>query len=268
MNIKEYIESGVLELYVAGTLSSEEKKVVESYAMQYPEVREEIRSIEKAFETYAMTHAKTPSDQVLSKILTELNIDGNEKEESEKVIKLKHSVTKTLPIIKYLAYAATALLFISGGLNIYYYNKYQDTQSQLVALQGDKEMLANQRELLQASYDQIAAEMNIMKNPANIAVTMKGLPIEPTAIATVYWNKSTGDVHLNINNLPVPPQGKQYQLWALKDGKPIDAGIFDMKTQLQTMKNIIAADAFAVSLEPAGGSVSPTMELIYLLGNV
>ena len=28
--------------------------------------------------------------------------------------------------------------------------------------------------------------------------------------------------------LPAPPSGKQYQLWALKDGNPIDMGVFDV----------------------------------------
>jgi anti-sigma-K factor RskA len=266
VNIKEYIESGVLELYIAGSLSAQEKQEVETYAMQYPEIKQELNAIEQAFEGYAMQHTKKPSDKVLDNILSQLHLQKDEMKPLGKVVKMKTYQTSSL--LKYIAYAAIALLFISGGLNIYYYNKYQDTQGQLFALQGEKNMLANQRDLLKAGYNQLADEMNIMKDPANIKVTMKGLPIQPDAIATVYWNNTSGQVYLNINSLPVPPEGKQYQLWALKDGKPIDAGVFDMKTNIQSLKNIQAADAFAVTLEPAGGSVSPSLEFLYVVGNV
>lgn len=268
MNINEYIESGVLELYVAGTLSASEKQEVESYAAKYPEVKKEIQEIEFALESYAQLHAKKPSDSVRKNIFSQLELDTIEQRSTGKVVKMNPSTSGASGLLKYLAYAAIALLFISGGLNIYYYNRYHQTQDELVALQGEKDMLAKQRETLQAHYDQLASEMNIVKDPANLTVTMKGLPIEPEAIATVFWNRNTGNVHLNINNLPAPPQGKQYQLWALKDGKPIDAGVFDMKSTMQTMKNITAADAFAVTLEPAGGSVSPSLDLLYVLGNV
>ena len=55
---------------------------------------------------------------------------------------------------------------------------------------------------------------------------------------------------------------------AFKDGKPIDAGVFDINGKLQRMNNIEGADAFAVTLEPKGGSVGPTMDQLYLVGGV
>ena len=47
MNSREYIESGILELYVFGKLSDEEIAEVNQMANQYPEVKEEITAIEK-----------------------------------------------------------------------------------------------------------------------------------------------------------------------------------------------------------------------------
>ena len=38
MDVKEYIASGKLELYVAGALSTEENLEVQHYAIQYPEI--------------------------------------------------------------------------------------------------------------------------------------------------------------------------------------------------------------------------------------
>ena len=78
---------------------------------------------------------------------------------------------------------------------------------------------------------------------------------------------------LNVDNLPMPPSDKQYQLWALKDGKPIDAGVFDMKPgtdgDMHMMPVTIAeADAFAVTLEKKGGSPTPTLTQLYVMGKI
>ena len=48
MNTREYIESGVLELYIFGKLSEPENEEVQVYANEYPEIQQEIESIEKA----------------------------------------------------------------------------------------------------------------------------------------------------------------------------------------------------------------------------
>ena len=56
---------------------------------------------------------------------------------------------------------------------------------------------------------------------------MKGMEISPASFATVYWDTTSKDVYLLVNNLPKPASDKQYQLWALLDGKPIDVGMID-----------------------------------------
>ncbi len=42
--------------------------------------------------------------------------------------------------------------------------------------------------------------------------------------ATVYWNTVSKDVYVLQNSMPKAPSGKQYQLWAIVNGKPVDAG--------------------------------------------
>jgi len=85
-----------------------------------------------------------------------------------------------------------------------------------------------------------------------------------------YWNKTSGEVHIDIGNLPKALEGMQYQLWALKDGQPIDAGVFEISDvdKIQKVKSITAAQAYAVTLEKRGGSVSPSLEAMYVFGGV
>ena len=65
-------------------------------------------------------------------------------------------------------------------------------------------------------------------------------------------------------------QENQYQLWAIIDGKPVDAGVFDNNFKgLLKMKDVgTGAATFAVTIEPRGGRQTPTLETMQVAGNV
>ena len=76
-----------------------------------------------------------------------------------------------------------------------------------------------------------------------------------------------------VNNLPQAAPEKQYQLWAIVDGKPVDAGMVEESADasgklLLKMHNIPEAQAFAITLEKKGGSPTPTMEAMFVVGKV
>ena len=56
MNIREYIESGVIELYVMNTLSEAEAAEVEALTLQYPEIQSEIEEVQSVMQLYAQAH--------------------------------------------------------------------------------------------------------------------------------------------------------------------------------------------------------------------
>ncbi len=92
----------------------------------------------------------------------------------------------------------------------------------------------------------------------------------PSSLATVFWNTESKAVYLLVNQLPKPATGKQYQLWAIADGKPVDAGIFELGEGITfiKLKTIAKAEAFAITLEKKGGSETPTMDAMYVMGKV
>jgi anti-sigma-K factor RskA len=264
VNIQDYISSGILELYATGALTSAEMREVEEMARQHEAIRQELESIELAMETYAMAHAVTPSLNVLNNILAQ--VEHKEKAET-KVINMD-TTRNSDRRFRMLAFAASILLFISLIANIYYYSSYNRVSGELADLRDDNLFLTDQYETLKAGYSTMEKDLAMMQDPAVVAITMKGTPNSPSSTTVVFWNKGTGDVYISANNLPKPAEGKQYQLWALKDGKPIDAGVFTMEDGMQHMKTIMAADAFAVTLEPMGGSVAPTLEQLYVMAGV
>ncbi len=64
MNIKEFIESGILEQYVLGTTGNEESQEVERMASAHPEVRIELEKISETFEDIANANAKKPGRSI------------------------------------------------------------------------------------------------------------------------------------------------------------------------------------------------------------
>ncbi|MEJ8803885.1 cupin domain-containing protein [Pontibacter sp. H249] len=69
----EFIESGVLELYVMGVASPEEVRAVEDMAAAHPEVKEEIEQIRLSIEHYAQVHAIKPRSTVKTLIMATID---------------------------------------------------------------------------------------------------------------------------------------------------------------------------------------------------
>jgi hypothetical protein len=111
-----------------------------------------------------------------------------------------------------------------------------------------------------------------LKDTNMMEVKMPAAPNSPApnSFATVYWGKKTNEIFLLVQEMPIPAADKQYQLWAMIGGQPVDAGTFDLKNDftLIKLKKIRNAEAFAVTLENKGGSSSPSMEQMYVYGSM
>ncbi len=266
MDIEKYISSGILESHVLGIASPDEAREVESFAAKHAEIRKEIEAIRKALDGYAEAHQKTPPAHLKNRILNEIDkLEGKENKSTGKVIEMDARRSATS---RWLAAASIALLIFSGTMNVLQYNKLNEANERIAVLQSEKSMLAEQFNTLQANYTQTENALATISNPHNKTVVMKGLEKQPDALASVYWNLLTKETFLIVNNLPEPPSDKQYQLWAIVDGKPVDMGVFDVTDSLQKMKAIESAQAFAVTLEQKGGSAVPTLEQMYVAGNI
>ena len=60
MNIKEYISSGIIESYVLGLASEQERAEFEQICLQYPELVAARNEFEEALEKQAFEHAIAP----------------------------------------------------------------------------------------------------------------------------------------------------------------------------------------------------------------
>jgi mannose-6-phosphate isomerase-like protein (cupin superfamily) len=63
-NISEFIASGILELYLSGMATAEEKALIEEFSLVHPEIKEEIKKISGVLSDYAQQKAIEPSPSV------------------------------------------------------------------------------------------------------------------------------------------------------------------------------------------------------------
>ena len=267
MDIKSYIESGKLEAYAMNFCSQEEAAEVEMMCSQYPELQTELDSIRRAMEAYTDIHAKAPSPKVKANLLETLDF----KEQPQMATKPAPDMVKLYTRVRRFAVAAIALFVMSFAFNLILFNRWKETNNQLTALNAEKTRLSEAYTSTQVKMTNMHTEMDVMADPNTVKVMMKGMEQSPKSLAMVYWNKSTKKVMLKIETLPMPEAGKQYQLWAIVDGQPKDAGMIELKEgddSLHPMKDFPTAQAFAITLEKAGGSPAPTMSAMYVMGAV
>lgn len=115
----------------------------------------------------------------------------------------------------------------------------------------------------------ITDEQKIIGDTSTVVVNLAGTKTAPRSSASVYWDSTLAAVYLVVKNMPELPSDAQYQLWAIVNGKtPADLGVFDSPKDkvLLKMKNTEKADAFAITIEKKGGSVSPTLEKMQSYG--
>ena len=269
MDIQAYIASGILESYVLGITSPEESAEVERLSRQYPQVKAEIEAVRASLEAYIMQHEQIPPASLKKKIWHKLE-QLNEEDERFPPVRTLEPESVQMNTFNYWLAAAIIGLLLSLGINFYLFNQLSSTRERLAEANSRNQSLASSLQVNQTAQATAMAELEILRNPDNRPIFLGGQEPAPGAAVMVYWNKDRKQVHLAVHNLPAPSADQQYQLWALVDGKPVDAGMLELKgkgPQLQKMKNIGQADAFAITLEKKGGNPTPQGK-IYVLGNV
>jgi len=327
-DIKQYIESGILELYVLNDLTPEEKLEVEKNAEIYPAIKQELNEISQTMELFADHNAIEPRESlreiVINQLISEpsaaINPVSSKKvsDKDNKVVSLKP--VNQIYFYKYAFAASVALLLVSLVALVSTYNSLQRSRQQLVSLQTQNQKFANQvnfqenqlnqyknrdgsvlkpeltdsiitnsqgnagelvalENALKRSKDKISAleakskdhekEINIFSDPDSRFIKLKGIGNSSSMLLA--WNPEKKKLWISkkASGLPVNDNQHQYQLWAIRKLKPISLGVFDVRkadSVMESMSSIDRASAFAVTLEPRGGSEKPTLKQMVMMG--
>jgi anti-sigma-K factor RskA len=161
------------------------------------------------------------------------------------------------------AIAASFLLITGFGGWAYY--QYQQSE---VTLQEQQQTIVRLQEQLDRKDELLA----VLESRTIQVVMMNGQEVNPNGYGKIIWDQDQQQALLQVANLPPVPTDKDYQLWMIKDGKPISAGVFavnrpnqDKFFKIEKLNEGAQKPAFAVTMEPKGGVPQPTGDM-YLLG--
>lgn len=275
MEEKDFIESGILELYVLDALNPQERLEVDERVAASPRIVAEIRRIEAAMELFALEHKIEPARSFKNDIVGKLDFSTPE---AAGIATSVHQLTETDyfpgPLTgrsnwSYYALAASVvLLLVSFASSYNLWAKLQESRNSYADLLGKTSLAASQVSFYKSELNR---SKSLLKDPEFSQLTLRGTKTHPGALAVVWWNKKKGTVLLDPNGLKSTDSSHSYQLWAIAGGKPVNAGVFEVRQDLNSLaelNNINSAQAFAITLEPRGGSKSPTMSEMYVISNI
>lgn len=99
-------------------------------------------------------------------------------------------------------------------------------------------------------------------------VRSESLEIPAGGTAEVALSESVGAAVVTLQNVPAPPPGKVYQMWRLPESGSAPESVGTMTgeqvsdSQTTVLKDFDDYSAVAITVEPEGGSESPTLPII------
>ena len=286
MDIHNYIKSGILEEYVLGGVSDQERREVECMSHIYPEIREALNILETQMEQFARAYTQKVPDTMRSRILDEVrknnqnpvmtSVSGDTASAKKKEIKVESPSVqpeKEIGDIKksgtpvWAIAAAIAALVVAAWQFVENNNKAKELQ----ALRSEQDSIRSAHSELEIQVAELSFNLDEVYDPAIRKVLLNAVNENFPIQLALFWNTENGQVRLDASALPELPTDKQYQLWVLKDGLPVDMGVLPKTSEdriLLAQKTTISGDAFAITIEPLGGQASPSLDQLVVMGNI
>jgi anti-sigma-K factor RskA len=265
MDKNEIIQSGLLEEYVLGLISPQQKEQVEAMMEKHAEIAQTVEEMQGAMQSYCKSIVKPPPPGLKEKILK--NLGTMSKAPKTPSLPVFYNANRSLWAKIGPLSAAASVVFIL--LSAFLFIKNQDLQNDMITY---REVLEKSRQ----ENSQMITEMAMVQDQASFLqdirtahVHLTGTDKAPQATAVAYWNDKNQKVYLNIIDLPSPPDNMTYQLWADVQGKMINMGILNnIRSSWIQLPYIPQAESLNVTLEKEGGSPSPNTEQIFIRGTI
>jgi anti-sigma-K factor RskA len=245
MTHKELIDSAAA--YALGALDENEREALEAHLPTCAECRTEVDAYREI--TGLLAHAapvSKPTPSLRDRIVSEA--------------RAAPPISSAAPRGRRSAapawFAAAACLILAVGA--------------LVAYRGQRGRVAHLRDQLAAAQMDLAVRDSTLAAFLGPEVHVVSLsePQQQKPSARVYWNHTRNVFIVTAFSLPRAPEGKTYQMWAIRNGKaPMSMGTFNTDargraTIVVPVSNVITDGGFidncALTVEPAGGSPQPT----------
>ncbi len=291
MSSKDFIQSGLLELYALGLCSDTEREQVEQALATDEQVRREYDAICTALDHLASEQSTPPPSDLKDRIMGALEEKEEQEEEHpevrepakprqentlkaadspapSRVTSIQSSNRRTY---RWLAAASVVLLAGSLALNYVLYERMNKAEEEVAFLRNNNMLLSDENGIIKSRYEVLQEQYAFLADRNMKALNLAGTENYPEPEAVLFWNKEKGDVILVTSSLPELKQNEQYQLWAIDGGVPKNAGLVPedfVNGGAYKLKNIGSSEAFAITIERKGGSAVPTLDKMVVFGKL
>ena len=266
LNITTYIQSGAIECCVLGQATEDEQQELVALCRQYPEVLEARVSFELVLEAHIMKETVAPpaalKEKIFAAVLNDASTSAEEPERRTPATPVQRvSVTPVLGLNRWKWLAAACVIAAMAILFWVYRLSTENKRLQIVNTE------LNNRLDHSNHADALLALKPVLAKPSVVWSMM----IEPEntahCAAHIYWDTLSTRTYLLLGNIPSLLTTKQFQLWAITDGRPVSLGTFDIgkEGQLLQMNPVQKATSFIITVEPKGGSAQPTTKETYAI---
>jgi anti-sigma-K factor RskA len=243
MTFNDIKNSGLLELYVLGDLTTSQKSEVEAALKVYPELRAELKEIENALFQYSKFTKRSAPESILDNVLKSIS----DKPNSNNLDKPGSNLAWLLGIL-----TVTSLI-----ASTYFYNKYSSSQQTLL----QERIECDQLKQAQEAKNNLLATLS---DPENLIIEINPTEKFPETQLYLFTNKGQKKNLIQVQNLPDLADNQSFQLWSLKDGiDPIPMDVFEIDgSQFIEVDFEENTNAYAITIEDKGGAQSPNLDML------
>lgn len=239
-------------IYALGALSQHEARAFENHLREQCHVcEEEAFSFSEAVGQIGLSvEAQSPSDYLRDILLSRIEKEDYEHSPvipfPEQNARFPGPAKSIAPNRRmYLRLAIAASLVLMAAATIFLWRQSERLQNELAQIKSAS-----------------TSSLRLIK--------LDGQEAAPQSSGNVYWDTQKNHWVVAVT-LPPPPPGKVYQLWFVTPDAKVSAGLIRTDREgrgaimVAVPRHINQLTAAAITLEPEGGSVQPTMP-IYALG--
>ncbi len=263
--------------YALGALHEDELREFETYLSRASE--QELEILSELTSTASLLplslQRKTPSPHVKQQLMQKISLSARAHEAAKNRTETLSSVAPSRTR-NWIPWGIAALLAMAAGFSLFVFKLMGtiDRQNiQLVTVEEQKQELQTRLVALKDELTRRDEQMKVLSAKHIHITVMDGLKAMPVAYGKIIWDPEKRSAILHVSHLPAVPTDKDYQLWVIKNKKPISAGVFavhDNDANFFKIENLAAVNpkeinAFAVTLEPKGGMPQPTGDM-YMMG--
>ena len=257
MDKQSFRASGLIEKYMLGLTTEAEDRIVERFMESDPDIKTQI--FEGQYSLYERSKAYAKPAPLGSKKAIFDQINALEKEEQQ-------NTNKSSSISLWLQYAAIGLLAVS---TFYFWNSNQSLNQTNGALSAQLEECSDSFAAIDTEKATLTSNEYILTHSATERVQLKGTNLSPEASMLAFYNPKAEVLMIKIDELPPPPDGKYYHMWADVDGEMIHVGsLSNDAVSLTSLSFVSQAASLNVTIENLPDVDHPDVSQLALSGNL